>query len=61
MYTIQVLINVGMSLGLLPVAGLTLPFLSYGGSSLLYSWIEFGILMNISYSIRRPVLVRLKG
>ncbi len=61
MYSFQTLVNVGMSMGLLPVAGLTLPFISYGGSSLLYSWIEFGILLNISYSIRRPVLVHSKG
>ncbi len=61
LYAIQTLINIGMSVGLLPVAGLTLPFISYGGSSLLYSWIEFGILLNISYSIRRPALIGFKG
>jgi rod shape determining protein RodA len=61
MYAIQTLINIGMAVGLLPVAGLTLPFISYGGSSLLYSWIEFGILLNISYSIRRPALLGFKG
>jgi len=61
MYSIQTMINVGMAIGLLPVAGLTLPFISYGGSSLLYCWIEFGILLNISYSIRRPSLLGTQG
>lgn len=60
MYSIQTMINIGMAVGLLPVAGLTLPFISYGGSSLLYSWIEFGILLNISYSIRRPAILAFK-
>ena len=34
--------------GLIPVTGVTLPFLSYGGSSLLISMAEIGILLNIS-------------
>lgn len=45
---IQTLINLGMELGLLPVVGMTLPFFSYGGTSLMTSFIAIGILMNIS-------------
>ncbi|MCB1196987.1 MAG: rod shape-determining protein RodA [Deltaproteobacteria bacterium] len=45
---IQTMINLGMELGLLPVVGMTLPFFSYGGTSLLTSFIALGILMNIS-------------
>ena len=44
----QVLINVGMALGLLPVVGVTLPLISYGGSSLVATMLGIGILLNIS-------------
>ena len=45
---LQVCINLGVTLGLLPTKGLSLPFLSYGGSSLLINMATMGILMNIS-------------
>lgn len=43
----HVLINIGMNIGLLPVTGITLPFLSYGGSHLLTTFIALGILMGM--------------
>ncbi len=44
----QVLINIGMNIGLLPVTGIPLPFLTYGGSSLLVVCAALGIVQNIS-------------
>ncbi|MBI4377246.1 MAG: putative lipid II flippase FtsW [Elusimicrobia bacterium] len=48
MLTLQAFLNVAMSIGLLPTKGIPLPFLSFGGSSLLASLIGVGILLNIS-------------
>jgi cell division protein FtsW len=45
---LQAFFNMGMSIGLLPTKGIPLPFISFGGSSLLASCISVGILLNIS-------------
>jgi len=47
MFVVEVIINVGMTVGLMPITGLTLPFVSYGGSSLLVSMVSIGLLNNI--------------
>ncbi|WP_018155635.1 rod shape-determining protein RodA [Demetria terragena] len=50
----QTVQNVGMNLGLLPVTGLPLPFVSYGGSSMFACWIAIGLLGNVHFvSLRR--------
>jgi len=53
MITIQVMINVSVVIGLIPVTGITLPLLSYGGSSLTLTLCAIGILLNISTYVKR--------
>lgn len=48
---VQVMINVGVVIGLLPVTGITLPFMSYGGSSLTITLLSIGVILNISRHI----------
>ena len=51
----QVVINVGMTMGLTPITGMTLPLVSYGGSSLVVNCAALGLLVNIGQ--RRPLLL----
>ena len=46
----QVAVNVGMVVGLMPVTGIPLPLLSYGGSSVLFTFLALGIVMNVRMS-----------
>lgn len=47
MFTFHMLVNIGMTIGIMPVTGIPLPFISYGGSSLITSLMAVGILLNI--------------
>jgi rod shape determining protein RodA len=47
MFAIQVFVNIGMTIGIMPITGITLPFVSYGGSSLLTNSIAVGLLLNV--------------
>jgi rod shape determining protein RodA len=47
MLALQVIVNVGMNLGLMPVTGITLPLMSYGGSSVLGTFLALGVLQSI--------------
>jgi rod shape determining protein RodA len=47
MLMFQILINVGMTLGIMPVTGITLPLMSYGGSSVLVTFLAIGLLQSI--------------
>ena len=49
---VQAFINIGVTIGVLPTKGLTLPFMSYGGSSMLINCVAWGILLRISYESR---------
>ena len=39
--------NIGMTLGIMPITGLPLPFVSYGGSSMFANWMAVGLLLNV--------------
>lgn len=45
--------NIGMTLGLLPITGITLPFISYGGSSLFTTMISIALILNIEISTKK--------
>lgn len=47
-FIFQAFVNIGMNLGILPIAGLSLPFVSYGGSNLIISFIALGIIQSIA-------------
>ena len=47
MFVVEVIINIGMTMGIMPITGLTLPLVSYGGSSLLVSIASIGLLNNV--------------
>lgn len=50
---IQALINIGVNLGVMPTKGLTLPFMSYGGSSLIANCLLMGVLFSIDREVRQ--------
>jgi rod shape determining protein RodA len=49
---VHVLVNVGMTLNLMPITGIPLPFFSYGGSFMLASWMAIGVLVRIAHEGR---------
>ena len=58
MFTVEVIVNISMTMGLMPITGLTLPFISYGGSSLVVSITSVGLLNNIGRC--RPFIIAKK-
>jgi rod shape determining protein RodA len=47
MLVFQIFQNVGMTMGIMPITGITLPFMSYGGSSTIAFWIAIGLVLNV--------------
>ena len=47
MFAIQMFVNIGMTLGIMPITGIPLPFVSYGGSSLVANYAAVGLLLNV--------------
>jgi rod shape determining protein RodA len=56
MFFFHVLINLGMTIGIMPITGIPLPFMSYGGSAMLTDFVALGILINIYSQRDRDVL-----
>ena len=55
MFLYQQIQNIGMTLGILPITGITLPFISYGGSSLLSYLLIIGIIFKISSNNKNSI------
>jgi rod shape determining protein RodA len=47
MLVFQIFQNIGMTMGIMPITGITLPFMSYGGSSVIASWLAVGLVLNV--------------
>lgn len=59
MFFVQVVVNIGMNIGVMPVTGIPLIFLSYGGSSLIASFMAIGIINNIFLTSQRTIETRI--
>ncbi|MGH2677234.1 MAG: rod shape-determining protein RodA [Actinomycetota bacterium] len=47
MFAFQLFVNVGMTMGIMPVTGIPLPLVSYGGTSMIVNWLAVGLLLNV--------------
>ncbi len=59
-FFVQYVVNIGMNIGILPLVGVTLPFVSYGGSSLVSNFIFLGIISSISISRKAKNVLEIK-
>jgi rod shape determining protein RodA len=55
MVAFHIIVNIGMTIGIMPITGIPLPFMSYGGSAILTNYIAVGILLNMSLQKDRLV------
>lgn len=56
MLTFHIVVNIGMTIGIMPITGIPLPFMSYGGSAILTNFAAIGVLLNIYLQRDRDVL-----
>ncbi len=54
LFTVQIAVHAGMNMGILPVTGITFPFMSYGGSHLVTEWLALGILSSMKRHSQGP-------
>lgn len=55
-FAFQAFENIGMNLGIMPITGVPLPFMSYGGSSMFACWLGIGLLVNVHRATRASIL-----
>ncbi|HEY5348392.1 MAG TPA: FtsW/RodA/SpoVE family cell cycle protein, partial [Candidatus Lustribacter sp.] len=55
MLAFHMIVNIGMTIGIMPVTGIPLPFMSYGGSALITNYLAAGILINVALQKDRLV------
>ena len=55
MLAFHMIVNIGMTIGIMPITGIPLPFMSYGGSALMTEYLAAGILLNIALQKDRLV------
>jgi rod shape determining protein RodA len=61
MLMFQVFVNVGMTIGIMPITGVPLPLMSYGGSSVLLSFLALGLLQSVYAQARETTLSKSGG
>ncbi len=54
-FLFSIIQNIGMNIGILPITGITLPFMSYGGSSMLTNFIALGLVLNVGMQNKKTV------
>ena len=61
MLMFQIFVNVGMTIGIMPITGVTLPLMSYGGSSVIVTFLALGLLQSIHAQARETALAKGAG
>lgn len=57
MFTFQIFVNIGMTIGIMPITGLTLPFMSYGGTSMLMTMLAIGLVLSVNIRSQKHIFI----